>query len=98
MKKTTTGSIDARLARFLFCYRATPNSTTGVSPVELLMRRRLRTDIDQLHPDLATKVYTQQQSQKRIMTDIIRNEFSMLMTQFLLRTIIIGRPRSIMLA
>jgi len=58
MKKTTTGSIDARLARFLFHYRTTPNSTTGVSPAKLLMVRRLRTHIDQLCPDLTTKVYT----------------------------------------
>ena len=34
MRKSSNDSIDAR---FLFHYRTTPNSTTGVSPDELLM-------------------------------------------------------------
>lgn len=63
--KTSSGSIDARLARFLFHYRTTPTSTNEVSPDELLMGRRLRTYLDKLRPDLATKVYNRQQSQKR---------------------------------
>ena len=36
-------SIQDRLSRFLFQYRTTPHSTTGVPPAELLMGRRLRT-------------------------------------------------------
>ena len=65
MRKSSNSSIDARLARFLFHYRTTPNSTTRVSPDELLMGRRLRTHLDQLRPDLATEVYNRQQSQKK---------------------------------
>ena len=57
------GNIDARLARFLFHYRTTPNSTTGVSPAELLMGRKLKTHLDKLHPNLASIVYGRQQSQ-----------------------------------
>ena len=35
-------NIDTRVARFLFHYRTTANSTTGVSPAELLMARKLK--------------------------------------------------------
>ena len=58
MKKSgSSGNIDTRLARFLFHYRTTPNSTTGVSPAELLMGRKLKTHLDQLCPNLASTVY-----------------------------------------
>lgn len=60
------GSLEAKLARFLFSYRATPQATTGVSPGELLMGRRLRSRLDLLHPDLVEKVRTKQQGQKTL--------------------------------
>ena len=64
MKKSASeGNIDTRLARFLFHYRTTPNSTTGVSPAELLMGRKLKTHLDKLRPNLASIVYGRQQSQ-----------------------------------
>ena len=46
LKRTTGKSIQDRLSRFLFQYRTTPHSTTGVPPAELLMGRRLRTRFD----------------------------------------------------
>ena len=49
MKK---GSIIDKLSRFLFSYRNTPHSTTGSTPVELLMGRRLRSTLDLIKPDL----------------------------------------------
>ena len=36
MKKLNEGSLSEKIARFLFSYRITPQSTTGVSPGELL--------------------------------------------------------------
>ena len=64
MKKSGSGSdIDTRLARFLFHYRTTPNSTTGVSPAELLMGRKLKTHLDHLRPNLASTVQGRQYSQ-----------------------------------
>ena len=45
------GPIENRLLHFLFKYRITPQSTTGISPAELLMGRRLRSYLDLLHPD-----------------------------------------------
>ena len=63
MKKSASeGNIDARLARFLFHYRTT-NSTTVVSPAELLMGRKLKTHLDKLCANLASFVYGRQQSQ-----------------------------------
>ena len=48
--KKTSGDIATRLARFLFQYRNTPHTTTGISPAELLLGRKPRTLLDLLHP------------------------------------------------
>ena len=50
MRKMTEGSLRQKLARFLFSYRTTPHSTTGVSPAELLMNRKLKSVLDLLNP------------------------------------------------
>ncbi len=54
--KRLTGSVTQRLATFLFWYRLTPHSTTGVAPAELLLGRRPRSRLDLLKPSLADKV------------------------------------------
>ena len=51
----TEGSLRQKLARFLFNYRITPQSTTEVSPSELLMNRKLRSVLDLLNPNLTEK-------------------------------------------
>ena len=61
MKKLTTGSLEARVARFLFTYRITPQTTTGISPSELLLGHRLHCHLDFIRPNLDAKV---RQSQK----------------------------------
>ncbi len=53
-----------RIARFLSSYRITPQSTTGVSPAELLMGRRLRSHLDLIRPNSAALVEEKQQRQK----------------------------------
>lgn len=50
------GPMEVRLSKFLFKYRVTPHTTTGRSPAELLMGRRLRTHLDLLHPDTSSKM------------------------------------------
>lgn len=62
--KKSSGDVEARLASFLFAYRLTPHSTTGVSPAELLFGRRPRSLLDSLHPDLPSKVSKCQERQK----------------------------------
>lgn len=49
--KKMEGPLHERIARFLFSYRITPQSTTEQSPSELLMGRRLRSVLDTAHPD-----------------------------------------------
>ena len=65
MKKLKTGSVDTKLARFLFKYRITPQSSTGISPAELMFGRRLRSQLDNLRPDLGKKVQEAQWQQAK---------------------------------
>ena len=65
MKKEEEGTIESRLARFLSKYRLTPHSTTGISPAELLLKRRPRSRLDLLHPDIGQRVRKCQNRQKQ---------------------------------
>lgn len=64
VKKMKGGSIEARVSRFLFSYRITPQTTTGLSPAEMLMNRRLRSAFDLLKPDIKAKIEQKQMKQK----------------------------------
>ena len=59
-KSKTAGSLECRLARLLFRYRITPHATTGVSPSELLMGRRIQSSLDLLHPGVVERVEREQ--------------------------------------
>ena len=48
-------------------YRTTPNTTTGVTPSELFLGRRMNTRLDILRPNLLAKVTGKQTNQKYIM-------------------------------
>ena len=63
-RMSTSDSLETRLSKFLFWYRLTPHSTTGVPPAELLLGRIPRSILDLLKPDLADKVKHKQDSQK----------------------------------
>ena len=63
--KKLTGSLETRLSRFLFNYRITPQSTTGVSPAELMFSRRLRSRFDLLYPDVSKGVQAKQILQQK---------------------------------
>ncbi len=56
LKKMRGETLETRVSRLLFSYRITPQTTTGLSPSEMMMSRRLRSTFDLLLPDLATKV------------------------------------------
>ena len=64
MRKMSEGDIETRLARFLFHYRNTPHSTTGVSPAELLLRRRPRSHLNIIQPNTSAHVRMKQLQQK----------------------------------
>ncbi|KAI7802842.1 hypothetical protein IRJ41_020318 [Triplophysa rosa] len=64
MKKMKDETVETRVARFLFTYRITPHATTGLSPAQMLMSRKLRSTFDLLLPDLKTRILNKQQKQK----------------------------------
>ncbi|XP_055918698.1 uncharacterized protein K02A2.6-like [Eupeodes corollae] len=51
LKTISEGDMQTKLQRVLFKQNTTPNTTTGKTPAELLMGRRLRTALDAMHPD-----------------------------------------------
>ena len=65
LKKAARGeSVETQLTLFLFRYCLTPHSTTGIAPAELLMRRKPRSRLDLMHPNMAERVREQQVRQK----------------------------------
>ena len=58
------GDLETKLARFLFDYRITPQSTTGIAPAELLMHRQLKSRLHLIRPDVYVKVVAEQTKQK----------------------------------
>ena len=56
MKKQGDCSVDTKLARSLLSFRITPQSTTGESPAPLRWGRSLKSHLDLLRPDVATRV------------------------------------------
>ena len=51
LRRLKKDSLNTRLSRFLFKYRLTPHSSTGVSPAELMLGRKLRSQLDLLKPN-----------------------------------------------
>ena len=60
LKRVTSGTLSNRLATVLFNYRVSPHSTTNVSPAELLFQRKLKSKLDLVKPDMASRVETDQ--------------------------------------
>jgi hypothetical protein len=54
--KDEPGMAAEKLARFLLSYWTTPHTATGCIPAELLMGRRICTQLDMLHPDLSARM------------------------------------------
>ncbi|CAC5368399.1 unnamed protein product [Mytilus coruscus] len=65
MKKVTEGSIETRMAKFLFTYRLTPHATTAIAPAGMLMGRRPRSLLDLTYPNINSRVQQKQQRQKQ---------------------------------
>lgn len=52
IKKSAEGSIATKVSRVLFSYRIISQSTTGLSPAEMLLGRRLCSTLNLVYPDL----------------------------------------------
>ena len=64
MKKFPSSEpVEKKIAKFLFLYRLTPHSTTGVPPAQLLLGRIPRSQFDLLKPQLADSVHAKQEKQ-----------------------------------
>ena len=63
LKQTPGATIQEKLSKYLFTYRITPQTTTGVTPAQLLMGRSLRSRLDRLFPDVAARVESRQTRQ-----------------------------------
>lgn len=53
------------IRKYLFAYRTTPHSTTGVSPAELMFRRKLRTKLPQVE-NLQENVFDEEMRDKDV--------------------------------
>ena len=91
-KAEGSASIKQSLARFLFSYRTTPNSTTGQTPAELFLNRRLRTRLDLMRLDLGRKVFDKQSDQKARHDKVSREREFALGEQVLVQNFR-GKPR-----
>ena len=65
LKRNQEGTFRSRLSNTLASHRLTPHATTGKSPCELLLGRRIRTRLDFLRPNTADKLEKQQAQQKK---------------------------------
>ncbi len=66
IEKVSYGSIKERLAKILFVYRNTPQSTTGLTPATMLLGRKPRTLLDLIKPHRADRVEQKQEKQKNL--------------------------------
>jgi hypothetical protein len=64
LRKMTGHTLETKLARFLFQYRITPHTTTGLPPAEMLLGRKPKSHLDLLRPDVGAKVARSQENQK----------------------------------
>ena len=65
-QKMEKDEVQTKLSRFLMSYRNTPHSTTGVTPVELFLKRKVRTSL--LRPNVAERVSQNQATTSRTVT------------------------------
>jgi transposase InsO family protein len=75
--KQVSGTIQIKLDRLLFAYRATLTESTGVYPAELMFGRTLRTRLNLLFPQPRSKIEARQTKlteRKRASDDLLLNE------------------------
>ena len=63
-EKFGRGNVQTKLCRFLLSYRTTPHCTTGITPSELFLKRRIHTRLDLLRPEVDSEVNKKQAAYK----------------------------------
>ncbi len=61
LRKVKGSSLQERLDKFLLSYRLTPQTTTELAPCELLNKRRLRSRLDLIRPNVHAKLMKRQE-------------------------------------
>ena len=89
MKKLKDRTLEIKLAHFLFSYRLTPQTTTGLSPSELLFGHRLCCHLDFLRPNFPAKLCQCLSRQKILMTIMLATDIYKLETRVLLETMVL---------
>ena len=64
LKKQAGGTMSDQISCLLFQYRITPQTTTGVTPAELLLGRKSKSRLDLLKPRVESRVEERQSQQK----------------------------------
>ena len=64
ISKMEGGNLQSKVTQFLARYHITPQTTTGISPSQLLMKRRIRSRLDLFNPILSKIVLAAQNKQK----------------------------------
>ena len=65
LKRLQEGSLETKIQRFLFDYRITPHSSTGIAPATLLMGRQAKSRLDLVQPNLTKRFIDMQDKQKQ---------------------------------
>lgn len=69
LKRIENGPLKEKISKFGMMYRKTPNSATGLSPAELMIKRLYRTRIDLVKRDSTTEI-----EMKKISEAIVQNK------------------------
>ena len=81
-KKMSEGSVQDKISHFLFSYRITPQTTTGISPAELLLGRALRSRYLKMSR-------TSKSSKSWLMTNVLSRELLLTGRKCLQETILV---------
>jgi hypothetical protein len=91
-KRTSGTIVQEKLSKFLFTYRHTPQTTTGVAPAQLLMNRCPRSRLNRLFPDLSERVATPCKASRTIWYIQTHSEPSLLVTLVYVKDFFIPSP------
>ena len=87
LKKSTEGSLETKLSRFLFAYRASPHSSLGVSPAEVMLVDACINHLTIYDPTTGKRCSSNSYNRKAHTIDMLNCEILSWTTWFMLRTI-----------